>query len=76
MTNRSSLLALVAVALACLTFASSAQSQVVVYSVEFKKDSGFNLEFFDGGYFVAPALGGEGTSVSYTHLTLPTKRIV
>ena len=63
MTNRSSLLALVAVALACLTFATSAQSQVVVYSVEFKKDSGFNLEFFDGGYFVAPALGGEGTFI-------------
>ena len=63
MTNRSSLLALVAVALACLTFAFSAQSQVVVYSVEFKKDSGFNLEFFDGGYFVAPALGGEGTFI-------------
>jgi hypothetical protein len=63
MTNRSPLLAIVAVALACLGFATSAKSQVVVYSVDFKKDSGFNLEFFDGGYFVAPALGGEGTFI-------------
>lgn len=40
-----------------------ASGQVVVYSIDFKHQSGFNMDFFDGGYFVAPALGGAGTFV-------------
>lgn len=63
MILRPRLLALLAFVLVCIGLAPSANSQVVVYSVDFKHESGFNLEFFDGGYFVAPALGGQGTFI-------------
>ena len=63
MTLRPRLLALLALVLVCIGLAPSAHSQVVVYSVDFKHESGFNLEFFEGGYFVAPALGGQGTFI-------------
>lgn len=63
MTLRPRLLALLALVLVCIGLVPSAHSQVVVYSVDFKHESGFNLEFFDGGYFVAPALGGQGTFI-------------
>lgn len=51
------------VALGACIFAPQARSQVVVYSVDFKHEDGFNIDFFDGGYFVAPALGGSGTFI-------------
>lgn len=49
--------------LACLGWVAAPQShaQVVVYSLEFKHKDGFNVEFFHGGYVVAPLLGGAGT---------------
>jgi hypothetical protein len=44
-----------------LVLATQTQAQVVVYSVEFEHKDGFNVEFFHGGYVVAPLLGGAGT---------------
>lgn len=63
MILRPRLLALLALVLVCIGLIPSAHSQVVVYTVDFKHESGFNLEFFEGGYFVAPALGGQGTFI-------------
>lgn len=44
----------------CLLMAS-ASAQVLVYKLDFRKDKGVNYHTFEGGYFVAPLLGGEGT---------------
>ncbi|MCB1225238.1 MAG: hypothetical protein KDK99_05450 [Verrucomicrobiales bacterium] len=52
--------------LACICAAAPAQAQVVAYEVEFIHRAGFNGDFFNGGYFIAPALGGEGTFVFTT----------
>lgn len=48
---------------ALLGAAAEASAQVVIYRVEFKHKAGFNIDFFEQGYFVAPAVGGEGTFV-------------
>lgn len=63
MIRRLSLLPVLTLLALALVFAPSARSQVVVYSVDFKHEDGFNIDFFNGGYFVAPALGGTGTFV-------------
>lgn len=47
--------------LALLWFATSASAQVLVYKLDFRKDKGVNYHTFEGGYFIAPLLGGEGT---------------
>lgn len=54
-------IALVGFACLGLILAPSSQAQVVVYSLEFEHKDGFNVEFFHGGYVVAPLLGGTGT---------------
>lgn len=54
-------IALVWLASLGLIIVSSSQAQVVVYSLEFEHKDGFNVEFFHGGYVVAPLLGGAGT---------------
>ena len=38
-------------------------AQVVVYKMGFKPRSSFNLDFYDSGYFVAPATGGSGSFI-------------
>lgn len=48
-------------ALAVMWFATSASAQVLVYKLDFRKDKGVNYHTFEGGYFIAPLLGGEGT---------------
>jgi len=40
-----------------------ATAQVVVYKMSFKPRSSFNLDFYDSGYFVAPATGGSGSFI-------------
>lgn len=40
-----------------------ASAQVVVYKMTFKPRSSFNLDFYDSGYFVAPATGGSGSFI-------------
>lgn len=40
---------------------SSAQAQVLIYKLDFRKDKGINYHPFTGGYFIAPLLGGSGT---------------
>jgi hypothetical protein len=44
-----------------LLSASTASAQVLVYKLDFSKDRGINYHTFEGGYFVAPLLGGAGT---------------
>lgn len=63
MTRFFSAALMLAAALFVIGGPTTARSQVVVYKVNFEHVDGFNLEFFDGGYFVAPALGGSGTFV-------------
>lgn len=48
-------------ALAMICFATSASAQVLVYKLDFRKDKGVNYHTYNGGYFIAPLLGGEGT---------------
>jgi len=38
-----------------------AQAQVLVYKLEFERKKGVNYHPFEGGYFIAPLLGGEGS---------------
>ncbi|MFZ4763855.1 MAG: hypothetical protein ACOYMN_02780 [Roseimicrobium sp.] len=47
-------------AIASLVFvaATPARAQVVVYKVDFSESRGVNFHTFDGGYIVAPLLGG------------------
>ena len=40
---------------------SRAGAQVLVYEIEFDKEQGINYHPFDGGFFVAPLLGGSGS---------------
>ena len=40
-----------------------ASAQVVVYKMSFKPRSSFNLDFYDSGFFVAPATGGSGSFI-------------
>lgn len=40
-----------------------ASAQVVVYRMSFKPRSSFNLDFYDSGFFVAPATGGSGSFI-------------
>lgn len=47
---------LAAAGLGCMP--SGADAQVVVYRVTFKELRGYNVDPFNGGYLVAPALGG------------------
>lgn len=63
MRRRPALLAAVAAATAFFSLAVDARSQVVVYQLDFKHVDGFNVDFFEGGFFVAPALGGTGTFI-------------
>jgi hypothetical protein len=42
---------------------SSLGAQVVVYRLEFQHEDGFNVDFYNGGYLVAPILGGDGSFV-------------
>ncbi|MBU6300836.1 MAG: hypothetical protein KGS60_04730 [Verrucomicrobia bacterium] len=35
-----------------------AQAQVIIYRISFTHVAGYNVDFYDGGYLVAPALGG------------------
>lgn len=53
----------IVLALACgsCSLATSAGAQVLVYKIEFKHLDGFNVDFYQGGYLIAPALGGDGT---------------
>lgn len=48
-------------ALAMMWLATSASAQVLVYKLDFRKDKGVNYHTYNGGYFIAPLLGGEGT---------------
>jgi hypothetical protein len=43
-----------------LTFVSTQdlQAQVIIYRISFSDVASYNVDFFDGGYLVAPALGG------------------
>jgi len=41
-----------------LAMAAPAQAQVLVYRLVFSDGAGYNVDFPDGGYLVAPALGG------------------
>jgi hypothetical protein len=41
--------------------ASRAGAQVLVYELEILKENGINYHPFEGGFFVAPLLGGTGT---------------
>jgi len=34
------------------------QAQVIIYRISFTDVAGYNVDFYDGGYLVAPALGG------------------
>lgn len=58
-----SLLGSLIVAAAGLAAPLSAGGQVVIYELKFKQEASFNVDFFDGGYFIAPALGGSGSFV-------------
>lgn len=40
---------------------SQAGAQVLVYRIEFDKETGINYHPFEGGFFTAPLLGGTGT---------------
>jgi hypothetical protein len=40
-----------------------AGAQVVVYKMSLSERAGFNFEFYDGGYFVAPLNGGSGSFI-------------
>ena len=51
------------VALAVLLPALPGQAQVLVYKMSFKPLRQFNLDFYDSGYFVAPAKGGGGSFI-------------
>jgi hypothetical protein len=55
------LLALIALAV-CLP-ALPCQAQVLVYKMSFKPLRQFNIDFYDSGYFVAPAKGGSGSFI-------------
>jgi hypothetical protein len=47
---------------ACSVFAwQQTWGQVVVYQLEFTHEDGFNVDFYNGGYLVAPILGGDGS---------------
>jgi len=52
---------LATVLLATLLLQAAAHAQVLVYRIEFTKNSGINYNIFNGGYFAAPVLGGSGS---------------
>ena len=52
-----------AAVLVVLGSATVSSGQVIIYELKFEHETGFNLDFFEGGYFVAPALGGAGTFI-------------
>jgi len=43
---------------------AQASAQVIVYRISFTDLVGYNVDFFDGGYPVAPALGGAPSLVT------------
>jgi hypothetical protein len=60
--TRSRMIPALAMLCACwLAAAGAVQAQVLVYSMKQAKRLGFNVDFFDGGYFVMPAGGGSGS---------------
>ncbi|MFM7182864.1 MAG: hypothetical protein ACKO2G_15580 [Verrucomicrobiales bacterium] len=44
-------------------FVTSASAQVLVYKLGFEAQRSVNLEFYNEGYFVAPASGGSGSFI-------------
>lgn len=42
---------------------TTATAQVLVYKIEFQPEKGVNYHSFQGGYFVAPLLGGKGSFI-------------
>lgn len=50
--------AALALALAALGLAKPAFAQVMIYRISLTHLEGYNVDFFDGGYLVTPALGG------------------
>jgi len=62
LSARSSLVGLMFLGLmvGCALFGLSGEAcaQVIVYRISFEDLAGYNVDFFDGGYLVAPALGG------------------
>lgn len=58
-----SLLGSLILTVAGLSAPLTASGQVVIYELKFKQEASFNVDFFDGGYFIAPALGGSGSFV-------------
>lgn len=44
-------------------FAAPASAQVLVYKLRFESERSVNLDFYNEGYFVAPASGGSGSFI-------------
>jgi len=52
---------LIAIFLSLFSLTAVSQAQVLVYKLDFSKEKGINYSTFQGGFFVAPLLGGSGT---------------